>query len=747
MKILLIDDNPDDRLMVKGELARNLGAVEFVEVRDAAELLPVIEGGRFELAITDYQLRWTTGLDVLKDIKSKHPDMPVIMFTGTGSEEIAVEAMKSGLDDYILKSPKHFKRLPVAVSAVLEKGEFARRAREIEAKYRELFTRLPVCIYSSTYDGTTIDMNPAGLRIFRCSDIDEMRKISIEDLYLDKGDRDVLLENLRSRGCVTDFRARMRRLDGTGFWAEIHAVVKKDKVGQPMYVEGILDDITAFVKAEEGRNKLYCTLKTLFDHMPEGVFLLDIENRIVLANPVAGEHLQVLAGVGEGDTIGILQGKDIRDYIVSPPGFFWHGIELQEPQERFYEVGGRVIGSDGEGSGMIFLTREVTEERRLEERVNSQERLASIGQLAAGIAHDFNNILTVIIGYAEIILKSGSIDENTRQRVESIFQGGTKAANLVRQILDFSRKSVSRMNPVDLVLFMKEFLKFIERTIPEDIKVSLEYSPGEYRVNADPTKIQQVLANLVVNARDALCVGGSLSLGLKKVSFPEKRMLNLTDLEAGEYVAISVGDTGTGIPMEILPHIFEPFFTTKEVGKGTGLGLSQVYGIVRQHGGYIDVKSEAGEGTVFTIYLPSLEMQIKEEETTQRKEHTLPEGHGEPVLVVEDDDPVRELIVAVLEMMGYRVFTARNGVEGIESFEKGNAEIALVITDMIMPELSGIEMVRRLKELKRDVKIILLSGYPVINEREVLLKEGVSELVMKPIDVKHFAEVVRDVLS
>ena len=747
MKILLIDDNPDDRLMVKGELSRDLGAVEFVEVRDADELLPVIEGGGFELAITDYQLRWTTGLDVLKDIKSKHPDTPVIMFTGTGSEEIAVEAMKSGLDDYILKSPKHFKRLPVAVSAVLEKGEFARRAREIEAKYMELFTRLPVCIYSSTYDGTTIDMNPAGLRIFRCSDIDEMRKVSMEDLYLDKGDSDVLLENLRSKGCVTDFRARMRRLDGTGFWAEIHAVAKKDRVGQPMYVEGILDDITALVKAEEGGNKLYCTLKTLFDHIPEGVFLLDSENRIVLANPVAGEHLQVLAGVGAGDTIAMLQGKDIRDYIVSPPGFFWHGIELKEPQERFYEVGGRVIGSDGEGSGMIFLTRDVTEEKRLEERVNSQERLASIGQLAAGIAHDFNNILTVIIGYAEIILKSASVDKDTRQRVESIFQGGTKAANLVRQILDFSRKSVSRMNPLDLVLFMKEFLKFIERTIPEDIKVSLEYSPDEYRVNADPTKIQQVLANLVVNARDALYVGGSLSLGLKKVSFPERTVLNLTDLEAGEYVAISVGDTGTGIPTEILPHIFEPFFTTKEVGKGTGLGLSQVYGIVRQHGGYIDVKSEAGEGTVFTIYLPSLELRIKEEETTQRKDHALPEGHGEPVLVVEDDDPVRELIVAVLEMMGYRVFTARNGVEGIASFEKRNAEIALVITDMIMPELSGIEMVRRLKDLKGDVKIILLSGYPVINEKEVLLKEGVSELVMKPIDVKHFAEVVRDVLS
>ncbi len=742
IRILLVDDDPDDRLMVKRELSQHLEDAEFEEIRDSEEFQEVLHNNLLNLVITDYQLRWSTGLDVLKEIKNRYPDVPVIMFTGTGSEEVAVEAMKAGLDDYVLKSPKHFKRLGVAVLAVLKKEEYARRARESEARYRDLFNRLPVCIYRSTIEGEFVEVNPAGLKMLGCKSPEDIRCLNIKELYVDATERDALIERLNRDGVVTDFRTRLKRIDGIPFFAEIHATIKKDNKGMPLYVEGIMDDITPLVKAEEERLQLFQILSTLFEHLPEGVFLLDKDGNLVHINPLAERYIEEIEGTLPGKRIKSIHGRAIEEYLVSPPNFIWHEIQVKGPEERIFQIGGRRIVADSKFTGMVFLIRDVTEERKMEERIQIQERLAAVGQLAAGIAHDFNNILTGIIGYAEMLEADESLPYAVRRKLEVILRSGQRAATMIKQILDFTRKSVSEMTVFDLVGFMKEFMRFVTRVIPENIKVHIETEQETCHIRADPAKMQQVFTNLAVNSRDAMPDGGTVTITIQSREVKEPPLL---DMKPGEWVVVTFKDTGPGIPSEVLPHIFEPFFTTKGMGVGTGLGLSQVYGIIRQHGGFIDVKSDVGVGTSFIIYLPA----CKDEAAVmmERKPGVLPEGHGETILVVEDDENVRGLVLSLFSELNYRIISVHNGKEALEVFNARASDIDMVITDLVMPEMGGMELCQKLKEIDPDVKIVALSGYPLLQEDETLMKECFDKWIQKPFNVKDLAETVSLLLN
>lgn len=405
MKVLLIDDNPDDRVMVKMELNEVLRAVEYVEVIDENEFALALDRGDFDLVITDFQIKWASGLDILRRVKERNPEKPVLMFTGTGNEEIAVEAMKSGLDDYILKSPKHFKRLPAAVKTVLQKSALAIKAREAERKYKDLFERLPVCVYRSTVNGDIIEMNPSGLKIFGCINLDDIKQYNFKSLYVHPEDRDRLLNALIREGFVTDFKTEMKRIDGKPFFAEIHATLKRDIEGNPQYINGILDDITGLIETEKEKTELYNILSTLFEHLPEGVFFVDSNRKLLQTNPLAEEYLQYLEGIRAGQAITMIQGRPLEDYIISPPNLLWHEVSKKtDTDNRIYELGGRKVVLGDKIVGIVFLIRDVTEERKAEEKLQSQEKLAAVGQLAAGIAHDFNNILTGIIGYAEMLM-------------------------------------------------------------------------------------------------------------------------------------------------------------------------------------------------------------------------------------------------------------------------------------------------------------------------------------------------------
>ena len=287
----------------------------------------------------------------------------------------------------------------------------------------------------------------------------------------------------------------------------------------------------------------------------------------------------------------------------------------------------------------MLVLNDVTREREIRTQLQQHERLAAVGQLAAGIAHDFNNIMATIILYAQMASRSPELGERNRERMSVINQQGWHATRLIEQILDFSRRSVSERQPLDLVPLLKEQVELLKRTLPEIIRIDTVYGAGAHTIDADPTRIQQMLTNLAVNARDAMLGGGTLRIELERAKVEAGRSPLLPEMEPGRWVCLTVSDTGTGISPDVLPHIFEPFFTTKGPGAGSGLGLAQVHGIVGSHGGRIGVDSQPGEATTFTIYLPALVAAPEQEPAPEVS--GLPVGSGQTILVVEDDAALR----------------------------------------------------------------------------------------------------------
>ncbi|MBU1751477.1 MAG: response regulator, partial [Chloroflexi bacterium] len=369
---------------------------------------------------------------------------------------------------------------------------------------------------------------------------------------------------------------------------------------------------------------------------------------------------------------------------------------------------------------------------------------AAVGQLAAGIAHDFNNILTGIIGLAQLMQLRQELSPATRADLDRIVREGYRAAHLIRQILDFSRTSSRAPQLLDLVPLLKEMVKFLARTIPEHIRLDLEIDPGEHQVYADLTQIQQVVTNLAVNARDAMPQGGDLVVRLSRLVLPPGDHPPCADLAPGEWVVLSIRDTGTGIPPEIMARIFEPFFTTKEVGQGSGLGLAQVYGIVKQHNGYIDVVSQVGEGTIFFIYLPAAPTGAVIAPAAPQE--PVPPGQGELILLVEDDATVREVVQAGLQQLGYRVLTAANGQEARQVYEQRQDEIALVLTDLLMPIMDGLALCESLRALDPAVKVVMITGHP-LGDGEQLLVQGIAGWIQKPPDQAQLAQVLQQALG
>lgn len=380
-------------------------------------------------------------------------------------------------------------------------------------------------------------------------------------------------------------------------------------------------------------------------------------------------------------------------------------------------------------------------ERILQEQAEQHQRLAVIGQLAAGIAHDFNNILTGIMGHAEMMLMTSALPTSVQNDGRTILQQGKRAAKLVRQILDFSRKSILQKRPLDLWPFLRESIGLLQRTIPEYIRISFASAPGTYTTSADSTQLQQVLMNLALNAKDAMVNGGELRVGLSRLTLVPGVEPPVPSMSSGEWLVLSVADTGTGMSAEVLEHIYEPFFTTKGVGGGSGLGLSQAYGIISQHGGFIDVESSIGEGTTFSIYLPTIDAPAPSPQKTDS--FSLPQGSGETILLVEDEPMVLDVLQRMLSALNYGVLAARDGQAALEVYREHREKIALVLTDVAMPRLGGVELHARLRQEAPEAKVILISGYPLGEES---LPEGVGGWIEKPPTLTQLARVIASLL-
>ncbi|HYJ48007.1 MAG TPA: ATP-binding protein, partial [Pyrinomonadaceae bacterium] len=402
---------------------------------------------------------------------------------------------------------------------------------------------------------------------------------------------------------------------------------------------------------------------------------------------------------------------------------------------------------DGAGAitNFIAVKQDVTRETRLEDQLRQSQKMEAVGRLAGGVAHDFNNLLTAITGYSDLTLRKLNQNDPLRRNLEEVKKASERASGLTRQLLAFSRKQIMQTKVLDLNAVISDMNKMLPRLIGEDIKIAIDTSADLGRVKADPGQIEQVILNLVVNARDAMSDGGTLTIRTSNANVDERLARSYPTVQPGRYVLLEVSDTGCGMDAMTQQHIFEPFFTTKEIGKGTGLGLSTVFGIVKQSGGNIAVCSEVGRGTTFNVYLPRVDECADSLEAPPFNAQIM--GGSETVLLVEDDDLVRGIARTTLEMCGYKVLEAANGGEALLISRDNDCNIALLLTDLVMPRMNGRTLAREICSLCPEIKVLFMSGYT----DDVIAPHGISEerlaFIHKPFSPEALSQKVREVLD
>jgi two-component system cell cycle sensor histidine kinase/response regulator CckA len=402
------------------------------------------------------------------------------------------------------------------------------------------------------------------------------------------------------------------------------------------------------------------------------------------------------------------------------------------------------IIEEGVITHFVFVQTDISSFKQMEHQFRQAQKMEAIGHLAGGVAHDFNNLLTIINGCSELIRAGAPLPTQSSLLLDEIHKAGERAATLTRQLLAFSRKTVLQPRLIDLGCLIKDFQKMIGRLIEEDIRLTTHLAPDARKVRVDPGQMEQVLMNLVLNARDAMPQGGELRVELQNATLTEPDLARFPDLTPGKYVLLTVSDTGCGMDTSTINRLFEPFFTTKPVGKGTGLGLAMVYGIVKASGGHISVQSESGKGTTFQIHLPIHEEIAPIAPVPMSVSH--PGGH-ETILVVEDEDGVRRLTHHALKSRGYVVLEARSGEQALELLERHPGPINLLLTDVVMPGMNGRELAERVRKKLPGTRIIFCSGYT----DDAIVRNGISEeecdFLQKPFGISNLLLKVRDVLD
>lgn len=464
-------------------------------------------------------------------------------------------------------------------------------------------------------------------------------------------------------------------------------------------------------------------IRRIIDTVPEGVVVTDGAFRVSLANHAAEAYLRAL-GQGSPDSAAELGGVRLAELFGSTAPDAWH--ELKAPSsDRVFDIAARPL----DPQGWVMIIREVTEERAAQVRARAAERMEGIGQVAAGIAHDFNNILASIVGHAQLLLRNRSLPQDTAERVRSIAEQGHRAATLVGQLLDYARQSLLDRTPVDLCAVARDVGGVIRQAFPDSVRLSIECSPSPCWVHGSATQLHRVVMNLARNAVDAMPSGGELRIEVAPHRLTRDELPS-PEMDPGDWVLLSVADTGRGIPPEHMSRLFQPFFTTKAVGEGTGLGLAQAYGLVRQHDGFIHVATALNRGTTFTVYLPL----HATDESVPRAPRTVPHAQpGGTILLVEDEQPVREVIDAMLCDLGFSVVQASSATEALEIYRRRSTDIDVVLTDLMMPGMNGLALAEHLARLNPQVRVVVVSGYPLDASSRGRLSAIAGGWVQKPV--------------
>jgi len=661
----------------------------------------------------------------------------------------------------------------------LRSQEESRRAtaalQEAEAKYRQLVEQVPAISYVAEAGafGPFLYMSPQVSTILGYKPEDCLANPRFWWEHLNPEDQPLALrEDTLEEGRLFQVEYRMRRHDGEEVWVRDEAIIVRDPQTGKRLTRGMLVDITERKHAEEALRESEERYRNFVGQSSEGIYRMEHD-------PPIPCHLSIDEQLAWGYKYGYMAecndamarmygrasaekliGKPLSDFLVL------HDPVTRQFMERFIRGGYRItdqesIELDAQGQKRIFrntmvgtivdghwvrtwgITRDVTERLHLEEQLRNAQQLEAIGRLAGGVAHDFNNILSIIMGHGELLLATG-VDERSRIGLEQMRRAAERAASLTQQLLAFSRKQVLQPKVLDLNDTVADVQKMLSRVIGEDIELIARLHPSLMAVKADPGQVEQVLMNLAVNARDAMPQGGKLAMETSNVEMQEDEARDL-DLAAGRYVMLRVTDTGNGMDAVTLAHIFEPFFTTKPMGKGTGLGLSTVYGIVKQSGGGIQVESEPGRGTAFRIYLPATEdSDLKQGD---RLMQTQVAGGSETILIAEDEPDLRELTRIFLESYGYKVLEAGSAEQAIRTAEEFSNPIHLLLTDVIMPGMSGAQLAEAILRKDPNTKIVYMTGYTddMVVQHKVL-EPGV-QLLQKPFTRTELALKVRSTLD
>ena len=569
-------------------------------------------------------------------------------------------------------------------------------------------------------------------------------------------DRELVLKRSRDRmsgkSVPSNYEHRIVRKDGETRWLEIRAAVVEYE-GKPA-VQVACIDITERKQAEDALKESKDYLNQIINCIGDSVFVIDRQHKSILLNDAVCQFTGRKRDEMLGKRIDAFLPETLAQSLwEQEEGVFKTGREsvtedwIPDGQGNFRTLmTKKALLTDRNGNEQIVgISRDITEYKRLQTQFLQSQKMEAIGVLAGGVAHDFNNLLNVINGYSELMLEKLDPDNPIYSDLKQIKEAGQHAASLTSQLLAFSRKQILQPEILDLNTTISEMSSMLRRVIGEDIEIGTSMQPGLGLVNADPGQIQQIIMNLVVNARDAMPGGGNLNIETANVDFDSSYVRTHPDVKAGPYVMLAITDDGIGMDDTIKAHLFEPFFTTKAKGKGTGLGLSTIYGIVKQSDGFVWVYSEPGKGTAFKIYFPRVKSESVSAGAADKSEGKF--GGSETILVVEDERLVRALTRRILKDRGYNVLDAPDGKEALSIAEKYAGEIHLVLTDVVMPGMSGKDLVSRLKSGRPGIKALYTSGYTdnaIVDNG--MLESGVAFL-QKPFAIEILARKVREVID
>lgn len=658
-----------------------------------------------------------------------------------------------------------------------EEGKRATAAlRDAEAKYRQLVEQVPAISYvaEAGAQGRFQYVSPQVATILGYRPEECLSDPRFWWEHLNPQDHPVaLLEDTWEEGRAFQVEYRMRRQDGREVWLRDEAVIFRDPQTGIRMTRGLLIDITEQKRAEEALRESEERYRAFVEQSSEGIFRMEYKPPIPCDLPpdqqydlglkrgCLAECNDAMARMYGRSSARDLMGKRLSEFLILHDpvtkqfmaDFIHAGYRITDQESREVDAHGQNkifrntmtgIVEDGKWVRTWGITRDVTERLHLEEQLRNAQQLEAIGRLAGGVAHDFNNILSIIMGHGELLLRTAGVDDRLRNGLEQIRRAADRAASLTQQLLAFSRKQVLQPKVLDLNEAVADLQKMLARVIGEDIELVASLHPSLMPVKADPGQIEQVLMNLAINARDAMPQGGRLTMETSNVEITAEQARDL-DLAPGQFVSLKVTDTGHGMDTATLSHIFEPFFTTKPMGKGTGLGLATVYGILKQSGGSIQVESEAGRGTTFRIYLPVEKGPVRLRRQPVSGAHVT--GGSETILIAEDEPDLRELTRIFLQDYGYNVIHAGSAEQAIETAQGFTGPIHLLLTDVIMPGMSGRQLAEQILSKRPQTKIVYMTGYTddMVVQHKVL-EPGV-QMLQKPFTRSDLAQKVRSALD